>query len=244
MFNRYRTQLCTTADPPASGAPPAPPSSTPPAPSTSPAAPPPGEEWKGMTQEQFNQRLAKEREQGTKSFLKSMGFENVDQAKSFLDESKKLMDSQKTEAQRAAERLASLEPKAKQAETYETTIKKYLELEEKAIPESKRGLLALAPPTEQAAARLEWIALAKMQGLFAESAPAAATATTTPAAQALPPADKPGSTIAPSGPTPPKPASEQSAFEKWSAMKASGKDILAADFYRRNATAIEATRPK
>lgn len=150
-----------------------------------------------MTAEQFAARLAKERDQGTKSLLKEFGFKDPDEAKSFFSTAQKEADAKKTEAQLMTEKLAKMEPLASKAESYEKAIAGYLAAEEALIPEDKKALLELAPPVENPQARLDWISKAKAKNLFAaDPAPAAAadatkTLATTRAGSGPPPPPAP-----------------------------------------------------
>lgn len=197
-----------------------------PAPAPTTTAPAVGEEFKAMTAEQFTARLARERE----AAIKGLGFKSMEEAKAAIDAAKAKADAEKTELQKATERAAALEGRAKQAETYEASLKRYLAAEESTLGEAHKKLLDLAPPAEQVEARLDWIAKARAQGLFG-------------AQPAAPKAPNPSTTAAPAGPTPPKPAGEQNAFQRWESLKGSSP-MVAAQYYAQNRTAIEAARPK
>ncbi len=155
-----------------------------------PPAPAPGEEWKGMTTEQFNARLASERETAQRKLLKDLGAEKPEDIKGALARLKEAEDAKKSDLEKLTGRVTELEPKAKRADELHAAIVGYLEAEEKAIPEDKRALLDLAPPADQPDARLRWIANAKAKGLFTVAAPAAPEKkepTTTKAGNGLPP---------------------------------------------------------
>jgi hypothetical protein len=143
----------------------------------------PGEEYKGMSPEAFKARLESERAAGTKGLLASLGVDSPDAIKKALETLKKLESEKLSETERAAARIAELEPAAKKVADLETRIRKVLEVQEAAIPEAKRGLLDLAPPATDAAARLEWIVTARAKGVFDDAA-AGTTTTTTDATKA------------------------------------------------------------
>lgn len=139
-------------------------------------APEPGAEFRSMSPEAFAARLKSEREAGLRSALAALGIDSLDTAKAKIEAASKLEAAQLTEQQRLAKQLEELTPLAAKAKQYEELVASTLEAEEKAIPESKRALLALAP--EEPAQRLAWLAKAKSTGLFAD---ATATATAQPA---------------------------------------------------------------
>lgn len=154
------------------------------------AAPVPaaGEDWKAMTNEQFNARLAREREAGTKELLRSLGFDKPEDAKARIAAAKALEDAQKTEAQKTAERVAALEPRARLADEYEKTIKGYAETEFKALPPEAQKLVE-AQAGEDAHARLTAINNLRSSGVLAKlGAPAAPAPITTRAGGTPPPA--------------------------------------------------------
>lgn len=146
-----------------------------PAPAPAPA-PEPGAEFRSMSPEAFAARLKSEREAGLKSALAALGIDSLDTAKAKIDAASKLEAAQLTEQQRLAKQLEELTPLAAKAKQYEALVASTLEAEEKAIPESKRALLALAP--EEPAQRLAWLAKAKGTGLFADATAPAQPATT------------------------------------------------------------------
>lgn len=234
MLQRHRIALCEaegSATTPAAAAQPA---ATQPASSLAPELPADLKELVNSP-EAFKARLSKEREVGTKSMLKDLGFANVDEARTFLAQAKKDADAKKTEAEKMAERFAALEPKAKQAEQYERDIREYLEIEEKQIPEDKRSLLDLAPSADSPSARMKWIAAARARGLFA--------AATAPSQQAPKPVT-PANTIAPPGPTPPAPTGGASPQQIYDAHIAAGRTMAAANFAQMHPlTAIDRRPP-
>lgn len=145
---------------------------TPPAPATptAPAAPPPGEEYKAMSPEAFKARLTEERNAGVATLIKALGFEKPEQLQAALGELKTIKQASMSDAEKMASRIKELEAQAALAAKtpqLQETIRKTLQAEESAIPESRKGLLALAP--QEPELRLPWIAEAKARGLFAET---------------------------------------------------------------------------
>lgn len=129
-----------------------------------------GEEYKAMTPDAFKARLEAERQAGIKAALKDLGVDSLDVAKTRLTEDAKRREAEKSELQRAQDTAKDLEPKAKRADALEASVKRFLEAEEKAIPDAKKSLLDLAPPATDPVGRLDWIANAKSKGLFGEAA--------------------------------------------------------------------------
>lgn len=127
--------------------------------------------------ELFKTRLSKEREVATKGLVKELGFEKIEDAKSFFAEAKKDAEAKKTEAQRTAEKIAALEPLTGEVKQYETLVDDLLAVEVDCIPASKKSLLDDLAPSgekpEQKRARLLWVRKAKASGLFNETAPVA-----------------------------------------------------------------------
>lgn len=170
----------------------------PPAPTT-PAAPSPGEEYKAMSPDAFKARLAEERNAGTAQLLKALGFEKPEQLQAALGELKNIKQASMSDAEKMASRIKELEAQAALAAKtpqLQETIRKTLQAEESAIPESRKGLLALAPVEPEL--RLPWISAAKAQGLFTETPQAPALAQqpglTNTKAGTAPPAAIPGAT--------------------------------------------------
>lgn len=134
----------------------------------------PGAEFRSMSPEAFAARLKSERDAGLKAALSSLNVDSIDTAKARLEALAKAEQAQLTEQQRLAKQIEELAPIAAKAKAYEAMIASTLEAEEKALPESKRALLALAP--DSPAERLAWLAKAKTAGLFADTIAAAAVA--------------------------------------------------------------------
>ena len=237
MLERYRLALCNTVDPPGTQSTtttqPGTATTQPAAPIPPPSAPAPGEEWRNMTGDQFKARIAEAQNAGGSKAFKDLGFKDAAEARAALDELKKLKDAQLSEQERTKKQIDELAPKAQRADELEQTVKALLEVEEKAIPDDKRGLLDLAPPATQPDKRLAWIASAKGKGLFA-SAPAAAAS-----AASAPREPKPATTIAPPGPTAPQPAGTLTPKQQYLALKKTSPNA-AAIFYRSNRAAIDA----
>lgn len=81
------------------------------------------------------ERLKRAEESAVKDLLKSTGFASLDELKA----AKALVDAQKTEAQRVAERLAALEPKAKEAEDYKARLERYADGVLASLTEAQRA---------------------------------------------------------------------------------------------------------
>lgn len=172
MFNRYRTALMEAeGEGKTAPTPPVPPASAVPPTASTPPAPTAGEEFKAMSVEQFNARLAKERELATKAMLKETGFANLDEYKGFITKAKEAEEAKKSAEQKMQEKLAALEPLAPKLAAYEKDWSELLAIEESSIPEDKKSILDLAPPPEQVSARAKWIRNAKLKGLFNAAAP-------------------------------------------------------------------------
>ena len=220
--------------------PPATPANGSPAPVNPVAAPPspaPGEEWRQMSNEAFSARLKEEREAGTKALLKQLGVEKAADIKAALDKARELGQAQMTEAQKLQARLAELEPKASQVDDYAGVLATYATQEFNALPEPAQKYIE-ATTGDNALARLKAITAARESGLLA-----ALTAKTSAVPAEPPRAPNPATTIAPPGPSTPKPAGTLNPYEQWEALKAAGKEILAAKFYTENHRAIAAARP-
>jgi hypothetical protein len=224
MLHRYRSAFMQGADAaPAGSAAPAPAAPAP----AAPAAPAAGEEWRQMSNEAFNQRLADAGKSREAALLKEFGVKTPADLKSLLDEGKKLREAQMTEQQRLEAAVKSLEPVAAKSKALEEDVAFFLQTEEAAIPDDKKSLLELAPPADNPGARLRWIAQAKAKGIFgASAATAAATTTTTTAAPRIG-----ATTSAPNGPAAPAPAGSQTPQQQYDALKAAGKTFAAAAFY-------------
>jgi len=186
-----------------------------------------------MSLDQFNGRLKAEREAARREWLKDLGADKIEDVKARLAKASELENAQLSELEKAKKTAQELAGEAKRAQAYEASIKKYLEAEEAAIPEGKRSLLDLAP--EQPEARLEWLAKAKTKGLFAEPPPPAPkTETQAPAPREA----KPATTMAPAGPSNPKPAGTPSLLQQYLDLKKTNT-LAAAHFRLRHEKAIE-----
>lgn len=167
------------------------------------ATPEAGAEFRSMSPEQFAARLKAEREAGQRAALGVLGVDSLDVAKARLEAQKQAELATLTEQQRLAKQLEELAPVAARAKAYEQTIAQTLASEESAIPEGKRGLLALAPI--EPADRLAWLSKAKAAGLFSGGAAAGAVAPVTTRAG--------GTAPSPQQPTGPKPVKDMSPEE-------------------------------
>lgn len=104
-----------------------------------PSAPAPQEpEW-------LPQRLERAKASAQSDMLRALGVQSVDDAKALVDAARKLEEERKTEAQRTAERIAALEPKAKQADDLASKLGRYADAELGKLSESQRAaVLAIA----------------------------------------------------------------------------------------------------
>lgn len=221
MLHRFRIALMNAVDAQSATA------ASAAAPSATPApAPSAGEEWRNMSADAFKARLDEAGSSREKQLLKEFGVKTAAELKTALEEGKKLREAQMTEQQRLEAQVKELSPVAAKSKSMEEDIAFFLQAEEQAIPEDKRGLLELAPGAEQPGARLRWIASAKAKGLFGATAPAAAAG----AAQGATRPPAPATTMAPPGPsTPPAPgtANHQAIYD---GLKAKGQTIAAAAY--------------
>lgn len=188
-----------------------------------------------LTSDALAKRLEEERASARTRLLKELGYEKAEDLKGALAKAKSIEDASLTEQQRTAKLLEELTPKAKRADTLSATLTKFLAAEEAAIPEAKRGLLDLAPLSDNPEARLEWIATAKARGLFTDAAPQP---------PALPPPAKPATTLAPSGPATPKAPGTLTAYEQHQALVKSGQTLRAAAYAQLHAREIAASKPQ
>lgn len=190
-------------------------------------------DFQRMSAEQFSARLKSERESARREYLKDLGVEKIEDVKARFAKAAELEAAQLSELEKWQKKAADYEPHVKRAASFEASIKKYLEAEEAAIPEAKRGLMELAP--EQPEDRLAWIAKAKAAKLFAEIAPHAVVE---------PPREpKPATTLASVGPATAKPAGTVNLYEQYQELKARNP-LLAANFRVRHEKAIDELRPK
>lgn len=92
------------------------------------SAEPSESEPKTFTQEEVSHMMAKEKREGRQSVLNELGVENLDTAKNSLAEYKKIVEAQKTEAQKAADAQAELNNKLVQAQRDKQTSDAKLQL--------------------------------------------------------------------------------------------------------------------
>jgi hypothetical protein len=180
-----------------------------------------GEEFKSMTREQFNARLAEAGDSAVKKLLEGLGLSKPEELKARITKAKELEQAQLSETEKLQARIKELETPASAAKVYEDAIKETLAIREKAIPETKRDLLELAPTDP--AARLRWLTAAEAKGLFTVASAAAPATETKPAnsragnGNAPPPAGKVVDPTAPKKPfhlmTPEERAAEKQARE-------------------------------
>lgn len=107
-----------------------------------PTAPPPAQQ---QEPEWLPQRLERAKSSAQSDLLRTLGVQSVDDAKALVEAARKLEEERKTEAQRVAERIAALEPKAKQADDLASKLGRYAEAELGKLSEPQRAaVLAIA----------------------------------------------------------------------------------------------------
>lgn len=185
-----------------------------------------------LTNEALNARLAEERESHEKklraSFLKDLGVEKFEDAKSRIAAAQKLEQESLTELEKRDRRIKELEPFQTSAERVTTRFKtivddqfgKLPEAAQKAIDEHAGG---------DAEKRFDMIELMRKSGALEALGKAAEPPKGTPPIS--------------SGPNPPPPpGSAPSAFQVWEQKRA--QSPMAADiYYQANQREIERTRP-
>lgn len=131
-------------------------------------------------------RLKRAEESAVKDLLKATGFSSLDELKA----AKAVVDSQKTEAQRVAERLAALEPKAKEADDYRARLERYADSVLSGLSEVQRNAVLSLSGGDKAKAldavealRPTWAQVATTQPM---PAPVPLASPTAPAAPAPP----------------------------------------------------------
>lgn len=102
-------------------------------------------EVKTFTQEDLNKMMKAEKESGKRSILKGFGFKDEKEAKSFMEKAKALIESQKTEEEKKAEKEALLEKEKNEAIKKATYLEnKFLAVSEGARADVLDDLLAIA----------------------------------------------------------------------------------------------------
>lgn len=145
------------------------------------------------------QRLERAKASAQSDMLRALGVQSVDDAKALVDAARKLEEERKTEAQRTAERIAALEPKAKQADDLASKLGRYADAELGKLSESQRAAVlaiagedraraldvieALRPTWASAAASVE---VAQHQQVAAPRPPPASTSAATVAQSGAP----------------------------------------------------------
>lgn len=147
------------------------------------------------------ERLKRAEESAVKELLKSTGFTSLEDLKA----AKAVVDAQKTEAQRTAERLAALEPKAKEAEDYRARLERYADSVLAGLSEVQRSAVLSLSGGDKARA-LD--AVEALRPTWVQAAPAA------------PPAVPVASPTAPSSPAPSSAtASSKPKTAEWEELK-------------------------
>jgi hypothetical protein len=197
------------------------------------SAPAPGaKEAIGITAEQLKQRLDETRAAAETAALKKLGFESYAAAERQQKALREWQDSQKSEAEKIATRIAELEPLAARAPKLEGLLGDLLKEQIAALPESIRKVVE-----ENAKSPEEQLNLLKM--FRASGAIDAVTKAGAPA-PAVPP---PAATAPAAGAPKPGSPGPQNAFEAWKALESNAATrAQAAVFYQLNRTAIERDR--
>ena len=143
---------------------------------------------KGTDTAWLNERLERAKRTAAEEALKAAGFSSLDEAK----QAKALAEAQKSEAQKTAERLAALEPKAKEAEEIRGRLERYADAELAKLSDAQReAVLALSGGDKAKALD----AVEKLRPTW--GAPAAAATSTTTTTPPPPAATAPGRTAPP-----------------------------------------------
>jgi hypothetical protein len=136
-----------------------------------------GEEFKGMSLDQFNARLAKERDAGVAQLLKGLGVEKIDDAKARIAKAAELEKAQLSENEKRDLALKEATTKAARADALEATIAKHAKTQFEGLKSEamKKYVQTIAGDDPQK--RLDAIIAAEESGLFAELAKPAAAET-------------------------------------------------------------------
>jgi hypothetical protein len=177
-----------------------------------------------MSSEALKARLEEERGKARANLLKDFGFENPKDLKAVLDAVKAKQDAELSEAQRLAKALEETKPRAERADKLEKMLAGLVESQFAALPEQVREAIDKVADGN-AEERLRMMDLFRSSGLLNTPATAAApiSATTTP-------------------PSPPRPITTQTAWDKYQALMKSNP-LLASAFYQSNRAAIDQSRP-
>lgn len=205
-------------------------------------SPAPGEEYRNMSPEAFKSRLESERLAGTKAALKALGLTNLEEAKLAIENAKKVEAEKLSEIERYKKRVEELEPVSKKLsadnETLKSALEKVAEDAFRQLPESFQKYIATIAG-DDAVTRLNAINAAREAGVLPAAKPKATVSEETPAPEKKREV-KPATTIAPKGPTAPKPAGTASHYQIWKDLQESGKAIQAALYRKTHSRAIAA----
>lgn len=196
------------------------------------AKPTPGEEWRSMSPEAFKARLAEERAAGERATLKKLGVDKTEDAKARIEQAVKLEQERMSEQEKLQARISDLEPRAKAAEAYRLELEEQAKAAFESLPPSLQNMIAATAGDDH---------LARAKAIRAAQASGVLSAFSTPSPVEAPKVPSPATTVAPGGPSPTVMASEKTAYDKWVDLKAKSP-VLAAQFYSRNARAIESTK--
>jgi hypothetical protein len=145
-----------------------------------PSAPAAGEEFKGMSLEQFNSRMKAEREAGAKEaaggVLKFLGIEKLEDAKARIAKAADLEKAALSETEKRDLQIKELSAKALRADELDALVVAHAKVQFDGIKSEAMKKFVVAQAGDDPAARLKAITAATESGLFAELAkPAAET---------------------------------------------------------------------
>lgn len=173
-----------------------------------PSAPAPQEpEW-------LPQRLERAKASAQSDLLRSLGVQSVDDAKALVEAARKLENERKTEAERFAEKLAALEPRAKQAEDYARKLGAYADAELSKLSEAQRAAV-LGIVGDDKTRVLDTIEVLRPTWAVAPPvAPQQQAPAQVAAPQRPPPASTSGATVHPSGAISPQQVDHRAEYER------------------------------
>lgn len=154
---------------PAAGQGTAAPAQTPATPAT-PAAPAAGEEYKGMSPDQFRARLEAERTAGLRGFLKELGIDDPAAVKATLAKAREAEQATLSVQERLTKQVSELEPRAKRAADLEKALADSVAADLATLPQEVREFIE-ATVGDDPVARRRAIDTARAKKLGAAAAP-------------------------------------------------------------------------
>lgn len=203
------------------------------------------EDFKGMSEKQFTERLKEAEEAGVKRLLKDLGIEKKDRKAALeeIREGRMALSKKEQEVKAAKAEAEALKPKvdaaSKRTAELENELKAYVDDIYNNAPENVQKFIA-ATTSDDVAARMKALRAAKEAGLFTPTQAFAAKEAAKPVVEAKP--ANPATTMAPDGPAAPKTPGTLNHYETWMELKKSGQTVLAAQFYSKFDKTIEAQR--